>query len=77
MTPELFCQKLVEVIGKLKAPAVIIIFVIALVKVLAATFIGAHDKRELFATVVTLMIMASLLFYVDRFVLWISTFIGR
>lgn len=75
MTPDRFLQKLVEVIGMIKAPAIIIIFVLALIQAISSVFIGGQDKRALFSTIAGLMIMAALIFYVDKFVLWISTLI--
>lgn len=77
MAPERFLQKLVDVIGYIKVPVVVLIFIIALVKVLAHTFVGGQDKRANFSTVVGLMIMASIIFYVDKFVVWLHLFIGR
>ena len=74
MTPDSFLQKLVQVIGMIKAPAIIIIMIIALIQSGSAVFIGGQDKRTLFSTMVGLMVMAALIFYVDRLVLWISTF---
>ena len=73
MTPEKFLQRLVEVIGLIKAPAIIIIMVIALIQTLSSVFIGGQDKRALFSTIAGLMLMAALIFYVDRFVIWMST----
>lgn len=75
MTPERFLQRLVEVIGTIKAPAIIIIMAIALIQTVSSVFIGGQDKKALFSTIAGLMLMAALIFYVDRFVLWISTFI--
>jgi hypothetical protein len=75
MTPDRFLQKLVEVIGLIKAPAIIIIMVIALIQTVSGVFIGGQDKRALFSTIAGLMLMAALIFYVDKFVLWISTLI--
>ncbi|XWN35392.1 MAG: hypothetical protein ROO73_01200 [Roseivirga sp.] len=77
MTPDRFLQKLVEVIAMIKVPTLIIIFIIALVQVLTATFISGHDKRENFTTVASLMIMAAIIFYTDKFVIWLSHFVGR
>lgn len=74
MTPDRFLQKLVQVIGMIKAPAIIIIMIIALIQAGSAVFIGGQDKRTLFSTMVGLMVMAALISYVDRLVLWISTF---
>ena len=74
MNPDRFLQKLVEVIGMLKVPAIIIIMVIALIQAGSTVFIGGQDKRTLFSTIIGLMILAALIFYVDRLVLWISTF---
>ena len=74
MTPDRFLQKLVEVIGMLKVPAIIIIMVIALIQAGSTVFIGGQDKRTLFSTMIGLMLMAALIFYVDRLVLWINTF---
>ena len=74
MTPDRFLQKLVEVIGMLKVPSIIIIMVIALIQAGSTVFIGGQDKRTLFSTIIGLMILAALIFYVDRLVLWISTF---
>lgn len=76
MTPDRLLQKLVEAIGMIKALAIIIILVIALTQALSAAFIGGHDKRVLFSTIAGLMLMAALIFYIDKFVLWMSTFIG-
>jgi hypothetical protein len=73
MAPDRFLQKLVEVIGLIKVPAIIIILVIALIQASAAVFIGGHDKRALFSTILGLMLMASLIFYVDKLVIWLST----
>jgi len=61
----------------IKVPALVIIFTIALVQVLIATFISGHDKRENLSTVASLMIMAAIIFYTDRFVLWLSHFVER
>ena len=74
MNPDRFLQKLVEVIGMLKVPSIIIIMVIALIQAGSTVFIGGQDKRTLFSTIIGLMILAALIFYVDRLVLWISTF---
>ena len=74
MNPDRFLQKLVEVIGMLKVPSIIIIMVIALIQAGSTVFIGGQDKRTLFSTMIGLMILAALIFYVDRLVLWISTF---
>ena len=74
MNPDRFLQKLVEVIGMLKVPYIIIIMVIALIQAGSTVFIGGQDKRTLFSTIIGLMILAALIFYVDRLVLWISTF---
>lgn len=74
MTPDRFLQRLIEVIGMIKAPAIIIIMVIALIQAGSAVFIGGQDKRTLFSTIAGLMLMAALIFYVDRLVIWISTF---
>ena len=74
MTPDRFLQKLVEVIGMIKAPAIIVIMVIALIQAGSSVFIGGQDKRTLFSTMIGLMLMAALIFYVDRLVIWISTF---
>lgn len=75
MTPDRFLQKLVEVIGMIKVPAIIIIMVIALIQAGSTVFIGGQDKRTLFSTMIGLMLMAALIFYVDRLVIWISTFV--
>jgi hypothetical protein len=75
MTPDRFLQKLVEVIGMIKAPAIIIIMAIALIQSVSSVFIGGQDKRALFSTIAGLMLMAALIFYVDKFVLWISTLV--
>lgn len=75
MTPDGFLQKLVEVIGMIKVPAIIIIMVIALIQAGSTVFIGGQDKRTLFSTMIGLMLMAALIFYVDRLVIWISTFV--
>ena len=77
MTPDRFLQKLVEVLGTIKAPIIIIICVLALIQVVAGVFIGGHDKRAVFSTVATLMLMAAILFYIDKFILWIANFVGR
>lgn len=74
MTPDRFLQKLVEVIGMIKAPAIIVIMVIALLQAGSSVFIGGQDKRTLFSTMIGLMLMAALIFYVNRLVIWISTF---
>jgi hypothetical protein len=74
MTPDRFLQKLVEVIGMLKVPAIIIIMVIALIQAGSTVFIGGQDKRTLFSTMIGLMLMAALIFYVDRLVIWVNTF---
>jgi hypothetical protein len=75
MTPDRFLQKLVDVIGMIKAPAIIIIMAIALIQTVSSVFIGGQDKKALFSTIAGLMLMAAMIFYVDRFVLWMSTFI--
>jgi len=75
MAPDRFLQKLVEVIGLIKAPVIIIILVIALIQAASAVFIGGQDKRALFSTIFGLMLMASLIFYVDKLVIWLSTLI--
>ena len=67
MTPDRFLQKLLDLITMIKVPAVIIICVISLIQVLSATFVGGYDKKAIFST----------LFYADKFVLWMSTFIAR
>ena len=69
MTPDRFLQKLVEVIGMIKAPAIIVIMVIALLQAGSSVFIGGQDKRTLFSTMIGLMLMAALIFYVDRLVM--------
>lgn len=74
MNPDRFLQKLVEVIGMLKVPAIIIIMVIALIQAGSTVFIGGQDKRTLFSTMIGLMLMAALIFYVDRLVIWVNTF---
>ena len=74
MTPDRFLQKLVEVMGMIKTPAIIVIMVIALLQAGSSVFIGGQDKRTLFSTMIGLMLMAALIFYVDRLVIWISTF---
>lgn len=74
MTPDRFLQKLIDVIGMIKAPAIIIITVIALIQVGSTVFIGGQDKRALFTTIAGLMLLAALIFYVDRLIVWISTF---
>ena len=51
MTPDRFLQKLVDVLGMIKAPVIIIICVIAIIQVISAVFIGGHDKRAVFSTV--------------------------
>jgi hypothetical protein len=75
MTPDRFLQKLVDVIGMIKAPAIIIIMAIALIQTVSSVFIGGQDKKALFSTIAGLMLMAAMIFYVDRFVSWMSTFI--
>ena len=75
MTPDRFLNKLLYVIETIKAPIIIIICVVAIIQVVAATFIGGHDKRALFSTIVSLMVMAALLFYIDKFILWIANFV--
>ena len=75
MTPDRFLQKLVDVIGMIKAPAIIIIMAIELIQTVSSVFIGGQDKKALFSTIAGLMLMAAMIFYVDRFVLWMSTFI--
>jgi hypothetical protein len=75
MTPDRFLQKLVDVIGMIKAPAIIIIMAIALIQTVSSVFIGGQDKKTLFSTIAGLMLMAAMIFYVDRIVLWMSTFI--
>lgn len=74
MNPDRFLQKLVEVIGMLKVPSIIIIMVIALIQAGSTVFIGGQDKRTLFSTMIGLMLMAALIFYVDRLVIWVNTF---
>ena len=74
MNPNTFLQKLVEVVGILKIPAIIIIMVIALIQAGSAVFIGGQDKRTLFSTMIGLILMATLIFYVDRLVIWIGNF---
>jgi hypothetical protein len=59
----------------IKAPAIIIIMAIALIQTVSSVFIGGQDKKALFSTIAGLMLMAAMIFYVDRFVLWISNFI--
>ena len=75
MAPDKFLQKLVDVIGIVKAPTMIIILVIALLQVTAAVFISGRDKKALFSTITGLMLMAAMIFYVDRLVLWIAMFV--
>lgn len=75
MTPERFLQKLIHVIDTIKAPIIIMICIIAIIQVVASTFIGGQDKRAIFSTVATLMIIAAILFYVDKFILWLAAFV--
>ena len=77
MSPDSFLQKLVEIIRLVKVPMVIIIFVVALLQVASSVFVGGHDKRALFSTVLGLMILAALIFYTDQLVTWISHFVAR
>ena len=75
MNPDRFLQKRIEVIGMIKAPAIIIIMVIALIQAGSAVFIGGQDKKALFSTIAGLMLLAALIFYVDRLVMFISNFV--
>ena len=77
MTPDRFLQKLVDVLGMIKAPVIIIICCIAIIQVIAAVFIGGHDKRAVFSTVLTLLMIAAILFSLDRLILWMADFFGR
>jgi len=77
MSPDRFLQKLVEVVGMIKAPVIIIICAVAIIQVVSATFIGGNDKRAIFSTVITLLGIAALLFYIDKLILWMANFIGR
>ena len=77
MTPDRFLQKLVDVLGMIKAPVIIIICCIAIIQVISAVFIGGHDKRAVFSTVLTLLMIAAILFSLDRLILWMADFFGR
>lgn len=77
MTPERFLQKLVDVVGMVKAPLVIIICAVAIIQVVSTTFVSGNDKRAIFSTVITLLGVAALLFYIDRLILWMADFFGR
>ena len=77
MTPDRFLQKLVDVIGMIKAPSIIIICCIAIIQVISAVFLGGHDKRAVFSTVLTLLMVAAILFSLDRLILWMADFFGR
>jgi len=77
MSPDRFLYKLVEIIRLAKVPVVIIIFVVALFQVASSIFVGGHDKRAAFSTVLGLMVLAALIFYADQLVSWISNFVGR
>lgn len=72
MNPENFLTRLIDILGMVKTPIVIVISLVALVQVLAATFIGGQDKRANFATVIGLIIMAAIIFYMDRFIIWLA-----
>ena len=74
MPLDTFLQKLVAAVGMLKIPAIIIIMVIALIQAGSAVFIGGQDKRTLFSTIIGLILLATLIFYVDRLVIWVSNF---
>ena len=76
MSPDSFLQKMVHIIGKIKAPFIIAICCIAIFRVLASVFSGGEDKREVFRTIVVLLATAALLFYIDKLIIWMEDFLG-
>ena len=77
MSSDRFLQKLVDVLDMIKAPTIIIICCIAIIQVIAAVFLGGQDKRAVFSTVLTLLMIAAILFSLDRLILWMANFFGR
>jgi hypothetical protein len=72
---EKFLTKILGVIKTIKAPIIVIIFILALVQVGYNAFIGGHDKRSLITTLIGLMVMAGLIFYAEQIVEWIKNFL--
>ena len=75
MTPEAFLKKLTDMMAIVKVPIIILICGIALFQVFIAAFVGGHDKRAVFSTIISLIVMAMLILYIDKFILWLANFV--
>ena len=67
-----FLNKLLAAVKLFRAPAITIVVILAIIKLVYSGFIGDGDKRGMFSTILMLMTIVALLFYAEQLILWIQ-----
>lgn len=67
-----FLDKILGYLIDFKLPFITIIFLVVAYLMIYNIFIGGQDKRGAITTIISLVLMAAFMFYLEHIVLWIK-----